>query len=725
MQIQTVIFLLSILISSFVIALVSQQKHRIRGAISLATISISLVIWSSAYLLYNSQLFFFSKTVLLATIYFCSVIVASAQLIFSLACSNRPHWITRLVVGLLLVQPLLTQILFWVQPWRNIFFINQGSQAGTLSYQTGVWAHVNLIYLYTFEVASFLLLLDTFIRKPRTLLNQSGMILIGSFIPLIFRFAAITDLVPPTSFDPSIIAYSLAVILFSYGFFRSRLIEIMPVTRDAIVDGMQDGWMVTDSLNRIIDINPAAEKLTGLSYEKVYGRSMDQVLPDWLNVTKVFEGIKELDVRRSVKTKGVWRYLNIRISNLTDLYEKQMGYLIVWRDITERRMVDDSRKRARDEMFAIINTISNTASNAMSMDEFLSESIYQIMSPFRSQAVLYFLVDQNSKEENDQKMIMASHYGLPNDFSNSMKDMPVSLSMFNSEFMDKQPVLINDIQTDPRLPPLMNKLDFSCMLIAPLTVVKDDDRIVLGCLCLARSEGMAYTPDEIIRLTVISDQIAALINNDRRRQVNIALSERQRLLRDLHDSVSQKLYGLVTLTEAAQAAQEAGSPIEPSIVLEKIGENARQAVKEMRLFLYEMQPMDLKKEGLASVLHNRLAAVEGRADVKARLLTDEKISLSNDKEVALYFISQEALNNILRHAHAKSISVTLKQTRQNVVLEIIDDGRGFDPQKVDRGGMGLHNMKERASQVNGKLKIVSKPGKGTKIVVTVAKQQVQ
>ena len=145
----------------------------------------------------------------------------------------------------------------------------------------------------------------------------------------------------------------------------------------------------------------------------------------------------------------------------------------------------------------------------------------------------------------------------------------------------------------------------------------------------------------------------------------------------------------------------------------------------MRLFLYEMQPMDLAKEGLASVLHHRLAAVEGRADVKARLLTDENISLSKDKEVALYYISQEALNNILRHAHAKSISVTLKQTRQNVVLEIVDDGRGFDPQKVDRGGMGLHNMKERASQVNGKFKIVSKPGNGTKIIVTVAKQRVQ
>lgn len=722
MQIQTVVFLLSILISLFVIALALRQKHRIQGLISLLIISIALSIWSSAYLLYNSQLLFFSKMALLATTYFCSAVVASAQLTFSLAYSNRFHWLTRLVIGLFLVQPLLTQIVFWVEPWRNILFIDQGSQIYALSQQTGAWAYVNS---YFFEITSFLLLLDTFFRKPRILLNQSGMILIGAFVPLIFRFAAITHLAAQLSFDPSIIAYTLTLILFSYGLFRSQLIEIMPVTRDAIIDGMQDGWMVIDSLNRIIDINPAAEKLTGLSYAKAYGQPIEQILPDWLKITKAFEGIKELDVRRSIKAENVWRYLNIRFSHLTDLHKKQMGHLIVWRDVTERRMVDDSRKRARDEMFAIINAISNTASNAMSVEEFLSESIYQIMSPFRSQAVLYFLVDQNGKVENDQRMIMASNYGFPQNFSNSMKDMPVSSRMFDLIFTNKQPILIDDIRNDLRLPPLMNKLDFSSMLVSPLTIDEGDDRKVLGCLCLARAEGTAYTQDEIIRLTVISDQIAALINNDRRRQVTIALSERQRLMRDLHDSVSQKLYGLVTLTEAAQAAQEAGSPIAPSIILGKIGENARQAVKEMRLFLYEMQPLDLAKDGLASVLHHRLAAVEGRADVKARLLTDENISLSKDKEVALYYISQEALNNILRHAHAKSISVTLKQIGQNIVLEIVDDGRGFDPKKVAPGGMGLHNMQERVSQVNGKLKIVSKPGNGTQIVVTVAKQQVQ
>jgi signal transduction histidine kinase len=143
----------------------------------------------------------------------------------------------------------------------------------------------------------------------------------------------------------------------------------------------------------------------------------------------------------------------------------------------------------------------------------------------------------------------------------------------------------------------------------------------------------------------------------------------------------------------------------------------------MRLFLYELQPVDLERDGLVSILNQRLTAVEGRADVKARLLTDETISLPLDKEVALYYIAQEALNNVLKHAKAKSVTVRLKQTKSNVKLEIEDDGYGFVPSRDCSGGMGMKNMRERASQVGGKLAITSVPGKGTKICATVSKDR--
>jgi signal transduction histidine kinase len=188
--------------------------------------------------------------------------------------------------------------------------------------------------------------------------------------------------------------------------------------------------------------------------------------------------------------------------------------------------------------------------------------------------------------------------------------------------------------------------------------------------------------------------------------------------------VTQKLYGLVALTEAAQASVEAGTAMLPSEVLARIGENARQALKEMRLFLFEMKPVDLEREGIVAVLHQRLAAVEGRADIKARLVADEEINLSLDKQVALYYIAQEALNNVLKHANATSVKVCLGKKRSGIVLEIQDDGCGFGPDAAEKGGMGLRNMKERSAKVGARIKIVSTPKKGTRITVTVGKDKI-
>jgi signal transduction histidine kinase len=304
-----------------------------------------------------------------------------------------------------------------------------------------------------------------------------------------------------------------------------------------------------------------------------------------------------------------------------------------------------------------------------------------------------------------------------------MKNIVATEPLFDTMFNTKQPLFFDDVQNDSQLSESIRELEIKSLVILPLLSPGGEDGRLLGCLLLARKTPNPYSQDEAIRLTAIAEQIANLIDNDQRRQLAIALSERERLLRDLHDSVSQKLYGLVTLTEAAQAGIDAGSKVIPSQVLARIGESARQAVKEMRLFLYEMQPVDLEKEGLVTVLHHRLAAVEGRADIQARLLADEDISISKDKEVALYFIAQEALNNVLKHAHARSVSVTLKQTRQSVILEILDDGQGFEPGSVERGGMGLQNMKVRTAQVHGKLNITSHSGEGTKIKVTVDRER--
>jgi PAS domain S-box-containing protein len=480
--------------------------------------------------------------------------------------------------------------------------------------------------------------------------------------------------------------------------------------------------MVLDVNNEIVDMNSAAERMTGVTLDQVYGQPITSLLGDLPNLGLTHNASQEVEMKRSLQLEEGWRYLNIRISTLTDGDHSPVGRLALWRDMTERKLTEDSRQRARDEMFVLLNAISSAASNTLSLDEFLLESIYHIIYPFRSQVIGIFLMDDKNEKPDEPRLQLASHLGLPAHAIEELGYVQASSPLFRWVMDHRAPLQVEDAADDVRVPRAMRRLAVASVLMLPLATQAGDDTKFLGCMCLARREKPAFSQDEVVRLSTIAEHMAGLIDSDRRRKLAIAMTERERLMRDLHDSVSQKLYGLVTTTEAAQAALEAGSTVDPAQEFARIGENARQAVKEMRLFLYQMQQVDVEKDGLISVLHHRLSAVEGRADIKARLLTEEEdISLSTEKEMTLYYIAQEALNNVLRHARAKSVLVTIKQGAKNVTLEIRDDGCGFDVRRVDRAGLGLRNMRERTAQMNGRLKIVSKPDQGTRIVVTVPK----
>jgi PAS domain S-box-containing protein len=707
------------IVLSLAIAWLSFREPKRPGTRSLVALSVIVALWSLAYLLYSYQLFRFPKSILISIAYFASAMAAAMLLRFSLTYSNRGKLITWVTLLLFTIQPVVTQVLFWVESWRKTFFFEAGPFAALqLSPHSGLWADVHTIYLYNLEIASVLLLTDIFMKKPRTLLWQSGTLLAGAFAPVIFRLRNVVG-VPGEFFDYSLLGYGMALVGLAHGIYRESLVETIPVTSDAVIEGTSDGVMVLDLSNNIIEVNPAAERIVGLSRQNLYGKSVRSVLPDWFDLSNAIQDGKELEMRRSIRSQDNWRYLNVRLSSLRDKNGEPFGQLVVWRDITERKLAEDARQRARDEMFALLNAIYNAASNSMSLNDFLSESIYQIITPFDSQVVAICLADEDENRSGAQSLHLVAHFGLTSKTAATLNTVPIAGAFLEGLFKSKQPVAIHDVPADTDVPEHLKLDDVVSSVVLPLFTQTGVDSKILGAICLGRKEAKPYTQDEIIRLSAIAEQIASLIDSDRRRQLAIALSERERLLRDLHDSVSQKLYGLVTLTEAAQAGLEAGSKVVPSQVLAKIGENARQAVKEMRLFLYEMQPVDLEEEGLITVLHHRLAAVEGRADIQARLLADEDISLTKDKEVAFYYIAQEALNNVLKHAHAHSVLVTLKQTRQSVILEIVDDGRGFEMKKVDRGGMGLQNMKVRTSQIDGKLKITSQPGSGTKVQVKV------
>jgi len=712
MSIQSLsLFLVVAIILTIGVGLILRRKtHDNVGGISAMVVIVS--IWTFVYLLHGINETFVPLNFLKSINYLCITTAALAQLFFSLSYSHRTRWLTVTTYAIFLIEPILIQILFWTEP----------SRGGLFGQENGILDQVNLIYVSCVLAVSIFLFMETFLSKPRPHFLGAWTILVGAFFPLlsnILTFVSYSELDVHLFFP--VFLHSLAVAGFSYGMFNSNLIEVTPLTRDVVIEGMDDGWMVVDHQDKVIDVNSSAEKIIGMTREKIYGLPVDQILSEWTKVLQSSDGVKEMEMRRTSKSQSERQYLNLRISQLVDKNNLQFGHLIVWRDITGRKIIDAIHQSARDELFVLLNAISSLASRSINLEDFLSESSYQILYSFHSQAIAVFLTEES--DSSPQKLSLKSHFGFSPEHINIINSKTIAANIYNWLIKNEEnrPLILN-AQDDAVIVPFHpTDIGFNYVTLIPLIIYTQHENSIQGTLCLGRNEDTVYSQDEVIRLTTIANQIATLIDSNRRRQFAIALSERQRLLRDLHDSVSQKLYGLVALTEAAQAGIEAGSKIAPVEVLSRIGENARQAVKEMRLFLYEMQPIDLK-DGLVSSLQHRLAAVEGRADIKARMISDENIQLEKDDEIALYYIAQEALNNILRHAHARNVSVNLKQTRLNVILEIKDDGQGFDIKKLDDSGLGLRNMKERAAQANGKFKISSKTGVGTQIVVSVGRK---
>jgi len=243
-----------------------------------------------------------------------------------------------------------------------------------------------------------------------------------------------------------------------------------------------------------------------------------------------------------------------------------------------------------------------------------------------------------------------------------------------------------------------------------------------GVFSLFANKKGVFGSDEMALLTSIADHLGIGIENSilwEQSRETVAIEERNRLARNLHDSVSQLLYSLTLMAGTTKKMLERDPDLDAvKKSVERFGDTAHQALKEMRLLLYELRPAVLDSEGLVSALKHRIGTVEERLGVKVDIQAKGLLDLPSDMEDALYHIALEALNNIVKHAESKTARIKIARVQGNIVMEIADEGHGFDPNEA-RKGQGLRNMHERGQMLGGEVVVDAEPGKGTRVVVKV------
>ncbi len=405
-----------------------------------------------------------------------------------------------------------------------------------------------------------------------------------------------------------------------------------------------------------------------------------------------------------------------------------------------------AREKERTERLGLIARVSQRIAARLKPDELFVTTVEELHHRLGYDHVAVFLLDP----ADAAMLVQRAHASRWPRGEASNYRQPITHGIIGAAARQRTPLLINDVQTDPRYVAVPNAAELRAELAIPILL---GDRL-LGVLDLASAR--SFREGDVSGLSIVADQLAIALEHSalfERAQEAGVFEERQRLARDLHDSVTQLIFSLMLIAQSIAPAYQR-DPTEGERRINRVLELSRTALAEMRALLFELRPPDhpssaaektlaaergpivpgllrVQSEGLAVALQQYIGDLthdDGLViELEARDYEAAGGRFPLSHEEALYRIAQEALNNAVKHAHARRVAIKLRAANSALHLTVQDDGAGFAPsagrapQAADgsSGGLGLKTMRERAELLGGKLVLTSRPNAGTTIEVTL------
>jgi signal transduction histidine kinase len=395
-------------------------------------------------------------------------------------------------------------------------------------------------------------------------------------------------------------------------------------------------------------------------------------------------------------------------------------------ELAERRRAESELQKAyqtlerrvseRTRELEILNTIAAAVTSSLNVTEVFKYAIETTGDALGLEVGAAFRLDDDEAQDPNPRLRLLAHRGLSAGFLPFVERLPLRGSMIELAIPSGGPQAWKP--SEYHIEPIRRALEREGLRFGISVPLMAQGKLLGGMVLGSRAE-RTMSGEEMSLLAAIGQEVSIAVANARlfdRAQRMAALEERNRLAHELHDSVTQSLYSLTLYAEAAARMLEAGQPKTAAEQLRELGDTAREALQEMRLLIFELKPLALEKAELADAIRSRLDAVESRVGLKADLRVTGEARLGDALKLELYHVVREALNNILKHAGARRVSVVLTLSADEAALEVNDDGRGFDPETGRAsGGLGLAGMAVRARRVGGALTVQSSPGGGTKV----------
>ena len=360
---------------SVAIALYARRRRSTQGATAFALLMAAAGEWALTYALSLTSV---GKDIQLFWIkvrYIGIVIVPAAWLTFALLQTGYGKWVTQRNLILLTIEPLIILLLVWTNEWHMLYWTEvTQEQLGpffTIHIRQGIFYWIHVAYSYLLIVFSSFLLIAKVLRSPRLYRWQSLAVLFGAIGPIIGDVLSTFGLLPISWLDMTPFFFTLTGIAMAWGVFQFRLLDIVPIARDTVIESMSDGVLVLDDEDRIVDINPVAEGIISQTASEAVGQAAEEILSPWPDLVERYRSVPETHTEIAVGEGAVQLYFDLRISPLRDWRRRLAGRLIVLRDITDRKIMETELQKAKE--------VAEAANQAKT--DFISVVTHELRSP--------------------------------------------------------------------------------------------------------------------------------------------------------------------------------------------------------------------------------------------------------------------------------------------------------------------------------------------------------
>jgi len=432
-----------------------------------------------------------------------------------------------------------------------------------------------------------------------------------------------------------------------------------------------------------------------------------------------------VQVFRTITTLAI-AYFVVSILKALEVEQNRQMEVAIQQNLQAQQEALEAQRQARAEMEQwnkqledMVNTIATAIGQPLELREILNIALHKALELPGLDSGGVFLVDDRAQE-----LVFVAHHGLSQRFVQAVERMKLGEGIAGRSAVSGEPIIVENLSDDPRLTKTIIKEEgIKFHASVPL---KSRGR-VLGVMNLSSKSHRSFTPQEVIFLTAIGQQIGVAIENARLYQQGrrlAALEERDRLARELHDYLAQALGYLNVKASLMDDLLSKGQLTQAQASLLEMKGIAREAYTDVREGIFSLRTMAAAGLGLLPTLREYLAEYRVHYGLETSLSIDDE-SLAEfpaDVGVQISRIIQEALTNVRKHAQASRAWIRFEPDNTHVRITVEDDGLGFEPAQLTGEGrqyFGLQIMRERAEGVHSSLELHSRPGQGTRIILRV------